>query len=90
MKTCPDGASDAHYGGWNEETQKEIWICEGAPRKKIKINDQAKPCKASCQICGADQLAIRPIVAALFIDIRYLVSIGLQASLLQRARSSVR
>jgi len=39
VKTCPDGANDAHYGGWDEETQKEIWICEGAPRKKIEIND---------------------------------------------------
>ena len=34
VKTCPDGASDAHYGGWDEEAQKEIWICEGAPREE--------------------------------------------------------
>jgi len=38
-KTCPDGANDAHYGGWDEDTQKEIWICEGTPREKIEIND---------------------------------------------------
>jgi hypothetical protein len=38
-RTCPDGANDAHYGGWDEETKKEIWICEDASREKIEIND---------------------------------------------------
>ena len=38
-KTCPDGANDAHYGGWDEEAQKEIWVCEGTPREKIEIKD---------------------------------------------------
>jgi hypothetical protein len=38
-RTCPDGANDAHYGGWDEETKKEIWICEDASREKIEINN---------------------------------------------------
>jgi hypothetical protein len=38
-KTCPNGDTDAHYGGWDEATQKAIWICENKAREKIQISD---------------------------------------------------
>ena len=38
-KTCPDGETDAHYEGWDEETQKAIWVCDEGTRQKIQISD---------------------------------------------------
>ena len=38
-KTCPDGETDAHYEGWDEETQKAVWVCDEGTRQKIQISD---------------------------------------------------
>jgi len=38
-KICPEGADDAHYGGWDEKNEKPIWICDDAPREKAVIAD---------------------------------------------------
>ncbi|MDP6398709.1 MAG: hypothetical protein QGF79_06840 [Arenicellales bacterium] len=38
-KTCPGGETDAHYGGWDEATQKAIWVCDDGTRQKIQISD---------------------------------------------------
>ena len=38
-KTCPDGETDAHYEGWDEETQKAIWVCDEGTRQSIQISD---------------------------------------------------
>jgi len=38
-KTCPDGETDAHYGGWDEETQKAVWVCGDGDRQKIEISE---------------------------------------------------
>jgi len=38
-KTCPDGETDAHYGGWDEAAQKDVWICEDEDRQSIQISE---------------------------------------------------
>ena len=38
-KTCPDGETDAHYGGWDEAAQKALWICEEEDRQSIQISE---------------------------------------------------
>ena len=38
-KTCPDGETDAHYGGWDEAAQKDVWLCEDEDRETIQISE---------------------------------------------------